>query len=105
MDDLIEFLLEIVLEGSIELSSNKKVPNWIRYPLIFIISLLFLAVLGVIFFGGFTALEDNVLFGIIMFALGIFILIGGVIKVRRIYNERNKERENKEKNSDQAIKF
>ena len=74
MNDLIEFLLEIVLEGAIELSSNKKVPNWIRYPLTIIISLFFLAVLFLIFYCGIIVLEENVLFGILLFLLGVFLL-------------------------------
>ena len=37
MDDLIEILLELILEGGFELSKCKKVPKWIRYILILII--------------------------------------------------------------------
>lgn len=34
MDELIEFILDLLLEGGIELSANKKVSKWIRYPII-----------------------------------------------------------------------
>ena len=52
MDLLIEIILELILEGSIEISSNKKVPKWIRYPLIFIITALFLTIIiGILFLG------------------------------------------------------
>ena len=32
MDFIIELVMELLLEGSIEISSNKKVSKWIRYP-------------------------------------------------------------------------
>ena len=52
MDDVIEFILELILEGTIEISSNKKVPKWIRYPLIALIVLIFAIVtFGLIIFG------------------------------------------------------
>lgn len=31
MDDLIEILLELILEGGSELLQSKKVPKWIRF--------------------------------------------------------------------------
>ena len=105
MNDLIEFLLEIVLDGSIELSSNKKVPNWIRYPLTIIISLFFLAVLFLIFYCGIIVLEESVLFGILLFLLGVFLLIGGIKKIHEYSLKNDKSREEKEKNSDTPIKF
>lgn len=37
LDELFEFILELVVEGSIEISKNKKINKWIRYPLIALI--------------------------------------------------------------------
>jgi len=49
MECLFEFILELVFEGSIEVSKSNKIPKYIRYPLIVIISLFFIAVIGLIF--------------------------------------------------------
>ena len=52
MDLLIEIILELILEGSIEISSNRKVPKWIRYPLILILTILFSIIIVGIFILG-----------------------------------------------------
>ncbi len=44
MEDLFEILLEVALEGCIELSRSRKVQKYIRCPLIVLISLFFIAV-------------------------------------------------------------
>ena len=106
MDDLIEFLLDLVLEGSIELSPNKKVPKPIGYVLTSIVGLFFIAVLFLIFFCAVMILEESVFAGILILGIGLFILIGGIKKVHKAYFEKKKkEREEKERNSDIPIKF
>lgn len=35
MEIVFEILIELILEGTMEASKNKKVPKIIRYPLIF----------------------------------------------------------------------
>ena len=41
MDYIIEFLLELVFEGTFEISKSEKVPKYIRYPLIVLVLLFF----------------------------------------------------------------
>ena len=41
MDIVFEALVDLFLEGTFELTKNKKVSKWIRYPLMVIISLIF----------------------------------------------------------------
>lgn len=42
MDFILEFLLELVVEGGMEASGNRKLSRWIRYPLM-ILTILFFA--------------------------------------------------------------
>ena len=42
MDTLFEFILELFVEGGVEIGSDKKVSRWIRYPLILFVSLFFI---------------------------------------------------------------
>ena len=105
MDELIELLVEIVLEGSVELISNKKVPIWIRYPLIVFLTIFFLLVLFLILYCILIVLEENVFIGIIIFLIGLFIIIAGIKKVKSIHYSYKKELEEKEKNTDIPIKF
>ncbi len=85
MEDLFEFIVELIIEGSIEASKSSKVPKCIRYPLIVIIILFFIAVISLILFAGIISLKDNILLGILFILIGLFMLIMSVLKFRKIY--------------------
>ncbi len=91
MEFFFELIVELVLEGSIEVSKSRKVPKYIRYPCIMILSLFFLAVIGLLFFAGIRSFRENVLAGIFLISIGAFLLIMSVIKFRKTYlTKRNK---------------
>ena len=46
MEFLLELIFELLFEGSMEAAKSRKVPRWIRYPLIVLLSLFILGVLG-----------------------------------------------------------
>lgn len=85
MEFIFEFLLELVLEGSIEISKSSKIPKYIRYPLIVIISLFFIAVIGLIFFAGILSLKENLSLGIFFILIGLLVLIMSIIEFRKTY--------------------
>lgn len=85
MEIIFEFILELFLEGSIEISKSRKVPKWIRYPLIIIISLFFIAIIGFILLEGILVLKENMLIGIFLILIGLFMLIMSIIKFRETY--------------------
>ena len=90
MEYIIEFILELIIDGSIELSQNKKVPKIIRYPLIVCIILLFLTVtLGLIVMGVFI-LKKSVLVGIFISLVGLILLISSIFYFRRKYLDKSK---------------
>lgn len=92
MEFLFEFILELVLdlfiEGSIEVSSNHKFSKWIRYPLLILLLLFFAAVIFLLFFCGVCLIPKNLAAGIVMFALGLFFLIGGIVKFIKMYRRK-----------------
>ena len=85
MEYLFEFIFELALEGSIELSKSKKVPKFIRYPLIVFIILFFLAVIGLIFLTGILILKENIMAGIFFIIIGMFMLVMSIIKFKKVY--------------------
>lgn len=85
MESIFEYLLELVLEGSIEVSKSSKIPKYIRYPLIVMISLFFIAIIGLIFLVGVLSLKENILLGIFFILIGLFMVIMSVIKFRKTY--------------------
>ncbi|XCP85540.1 hypothetical protein ABXS75_01680 [Roseburia hominis] len=80
-----EFILELAFEGSIEISKSRKVPKYIKYPLIVVIILFFVSVIGIIFFTGIISLKDHLLLGILLILFGIFMLIMSIIKFKKTY--------------------
>lgn len=58
-----------------EISSNKKISKWIRYPLILFIILFFSIVIIGLFVLGLIILKENILFGLFIIVLSLFMLI------------------------------
>lgn len=85
MEYLIEFILELIFEGSIEISKSKKIPKYIRYPLIGIIALFFIAVIGLIFLLGIFIQKENIFLGIIFIIIGIVMLLMSITKFKKTY--------------------
>ncbi len=88
MDDLFQILFEGILEVMAEFSRDKQVPRFIRYVLIGIIVLLFAAVFGGVLFGtlvswGMIPLDESFYFGIVLIELALFVLVVGIVKLRR----------------------
>lgn len=85
MEFIIEEILSFLLESSIEVSADKRKSKWIRYPLIAFIMLFFVAVIGVILLAGVLSLKENVLMSVFCFAVAAVIVVGAVIKFRKVY--------------------
>lgn len=92
MEFIFEIIFECILDGSIEACKSSKTPKFIRCLLIGIISLLFIAVIGLIVFAGILVLKENSLAGILLILLGLFLLCISIIKFRESYlNKMNEE--------------
>lgn len=85
MEYIFEFILELILEGSIELSKSRKIPKYIRYPLIVLILLFFISVIGLVFLAGILSLKENILLGIFIILIGLFMFIMSIVKFRKTY--------------------
>ena len=85
MELIIEIILELFIEGGEEICTNRKISKWIRYPILFLLILFFLAVMFLIFFVGISALRTNMPFGILIIAIGLVMLISFINKFRKVY--------------------
>lgn len=86
MEFIFDFVVELILDGTIQISKNQKVPKLIRYPLMIFILLLFLGVTLLIFFTGILSYQKiNKICGIIFIVLGIVFFIASIIKLKNIY--------------------
>ena len=91
MDLLFEAIFELILEGSFEASRSSKVPKPIRYFLIVLIALVYLLIIGFLFYMGITGLNKNLFAGIILIVFGLLFLILSIIKFRKTYLNRIKK--------------
>lgn len=76
MDILIEFLGEILIEGAVELATNKKINKWIRYPILVLVIVFYSFIILGIGYLGIKILKDNILGGILLLGISLIILIG-----------------------------
>lgn len=85
MESIIEIILELVLEGSIEASKSSKIPKPVRYLITAMIVLLFIVFIGFIFWVGVIVLNDNIPAGIFLILMGVVMTLLGVIKFIKTY--------------------
>ena len=71
MDDFIELILELLLEGSIDALPNKKIPLVIIIILAIILALVLIGIL----------LRDSTFIGCLVIALGVIFLIILIVKM------------------------
>ncbi len=88
MDFIFEFIFELLFEGMMIASTDKKISKAIRYPLIILVSFIFVMVCGGLLFLGFHYLYIHPWTGIFFMMLGLFISIGTLIKFKRMYNRK-----------------
>lgn len=88
MELLFEIILDLILEGSIEASLNKKVPKIIRYFLIILICLFFSIVILGLFIIGISFLNKNIYASLLIITVSIVMLIVSIYKFKKIYIEK-----------------
>lgn len=75
LDDILEFILELVLDGAVELASSRKVPVPIRILLGSIILVCFLGIFGLLLFIGIDIGSDFMIaIAILIFASFLYLV-------------------------------
>ena len=90
MEFFVEILLELILEGTMEASQNKKVPKLVRVVLIVLISAFYLSVIGLILFIGVSCWKTNKIGGLIIITIGSVIFIMTAVKFRKMYLDKTR---------------
>lgn len=85
MEFLFEILFELFFDGVIEGSKSRRIPKVVRYSLIALVILLYLAVIGLVVFTGVLALKENLFLGLFFILLGVFIFLACIIQFRKVY--------------------
>ena len=80
-----------MFEGRLELSKNRNLPKFIRYSLLALILLLFIAAILLIVFVGLLIWNENMWVGLLMFGISTFFLYSGIKEFRKVYFEKKDE--------------
>lgn len=91
MEFIFDLIFELLLEGIIEVSSNKNISKWIRYPLSIILILFFSFLIFLLIYLGVLLMKENWLCSLFFITVGIIMLIGCLTKFKEIYNKIKKK--------------
>lgn len=91
MEFLAELLMEIVLEGTIAIGSEKKVPMPIRILCLIVEWIIFFGLGSFAVFAGYDALLENDTTGYFILGVGILFIIGGIFIAYKMFKKK-KER-------------
>lgn len=81
MDFIFEIVGEILIEGAFEIISNKKIPKWIRYPILMFITLFYSLIVGTFIYLGLDFLKKSIITSLIIFLIAIFLIIMIVVVI------------------------
>ena len=90
MDLLFDIIFELLGAGAEEIIENKKISKWIRYPVIFLVSLVWLLIVGGLLVLGIVLINKSNIGAAVCILLGIFLLIISIIKFKNEYLKRKK---------------
>lgn len=77
-EDMLEFIGEVILEAVMEITKNKKLSKWIRYPILLLVMMFYgFIVLGILSLGIQMFLDQKLLTAVLFIGIDA-ILIGGL---------------------------
>lgn len=87
IDFIFEFILELLIEGSFSVISNKRINKGIRYLIFIIISSFFLLIIGIVMLVAFQIIRESVLAFLVLFVIALVMIIGVVKKFKSLYHK------------------
>ena len=97
MEFIFELIADLLLEGSMEIESNKKINKFIRYPILAIIILFFLVVIFGLMYLGIISLSSSLVGGLFIIIISLVLLIACIHKFREVYLKEKEDMKNKNK--------
>ena len=88
MNELIDRLLDLILNSSIESLPNKKIARWFRLIVILIPTVIRIAII----IAGIVTIKDTLLGGITIIIIGIVLLVFFLIKINKTLKKSTKNK-------------
>jgi len=93
MEILFELLFDIILEGSFEVGTSRKVPMPLRILALLVFFGICGGILAVLFLAGYVVLQDGKTIGaIILFAIDVALLIGFIYGIKKKIKEKRQKK-------------
>lgn len=87
---IMEFIVNLILEGTLEAGTSKKVPMPLRILLLIIFFAIYAALIGIIIMLGVNGIKDGKIFGaIVMFAVAALIAVMSVAAFIKTYKSKH----------------
>ena len=85
---MIDFLdvIDLFIDGGLEIIANKKISKWIRYPLAVLITILFSLFITGLFILSFLVIKKSIIVGFIIFSISILFIFFIIKKMKKILN-------------------
>ena len=88
---IVELILDLIVDGGLELTKNRKVSKWIRYPIVIVAFLVTVAIFGLVILISFKLMREEPLGGLLIFGLTVFFLGLTIYKTIKVYKEVKEE--------------
>lgn len=94
MEFIFDLLFDIIVEGSIEIGSIKKVPMPIRIIALLVVLTIFFGLGSIIIFEGYNAyISGSMLIACIFFGLGASCIISGIFEAIKMFRKKKNRTE------------
>lgn len=93
MELLMELVIDLLLDGSVEVAKSRRISKWIRYPVIAMLAILYVATVAVIALVAWIVLKDGATLwlGVGLLVLDLVFVIYSTGKIRKEINARKTE--------------
>lgn len=94
MEFLMELVIDLLLDGSVEVAKSRRISKWIRYPVIAMLAILYVATVAVIALVGWIVMKEGntAWLGIGFLLLDIFFVLYSVRKIRKEIQTRKQDK-------------
>jgi len=87
--ELIGAILELIIGAGTEVGKNKKYSKWIRYPLLFLVGVVYFGLIAFFILVGFIVLEDGLWRAMFIWIVGLAFVVGTIWDFRTRYKKKN----------------
>ena len=88
MELILVFVLGIVGAVLAQLSANRGVSRWIRYPLVVLICMIFVSGIAMVVYFAVTLYTEEPFVSVMLWLFALFLLVGAMAYIRNLYYEK-----------------